>query len=353
VGSAKSLERQPLKRGEKAWTAVEDAEDIFAAVGVWRKKIATNAQVLPGFGGGDVFWNKNELFWSHFSGTPLVPFRRKEGNYWNPFGLVAKNFRGNMIVEINPPVSGINTNVQGAVALDERKRRWILHAGRLSLPRKKLKAEEFDKQYPSQRIPVKFSDGSIFRYHPVAMIDGQPRDIQKQTAEFVRRCSYIRNYYQYGAQEADRSRVIEAAERQLFPETDGKYAIPARAAAVADRHHAKIWKALEKALSAKGLELGNTRVGRYAPDMYCTSTRPKMLFEIKSTASPADVYEGFGQLHIYEKLRGGSHRKVLVMPTRPRGEIQKILAEYEIDVLTFTYTDNRVVFSRGEIDQLL
>jgi hypothetical protein len=69
--------------------------------------------------------------------------------------------------------------------------------------------------------------------------------------------------------------------------------------------------------------------------------------------SVAAIYEGFGQLHIYEQLLGKSYRKILVLPGVPHGPIAEALQAYRVSVLTFRKQSNRISFQRGAIDKVL
>ncbi|GLS36907.1 hypothetical protein GCM10010869_24980 [Mesorhizobium tianshanense] len=63
----------------------------------------------------------------------------------------------------------------------------------------------------------------------------------------------------------------------------------------------------------------------------------KILVEIKTTTSAADVYSGLGQLMLYCKLlpRLAQHIPILLLPERPRDPLADAIAECGVTICTF------------------
>ncbi len=318
--TAKLVELEPPRRGEQIWTAIEDQAAIRRAMNQWERGLREGAKLFAGLG-SEIIWIPSESYWCHFHKP-----QREHPNwtYWNVFGIVPEKFDQNMIVQIDPPISGKNTNVQGVVAKDESGRTWVMHGGRLHPLRRRVKGEEFDARYNKPRKIVRFRDGSTFRYHPVAMIDGPASSLRRQTGEFVRACAKIRHYYTQGEKAADEFELIEEAENILSPE----------------------------------VECSNERVGRFGPDLKTLGGPVLILFEIKSVLTASAIHEGFGQLHIYDQLlvkkhNGKKHKKVLVLPRQPEGPIAAVLETYDITVLPFGQNGNRVTFNRSSLQGII
>ncbi len=352
--TAKLVELEPPRRGEQIWTAIEDQAAIRRAMNQWERGLREGAKLFAGLG-SEIIWIPSESYWCHFHKP-----QREHPNwtYWNVFGIVPEKFDQNMIVQIDPPISGKNTNVQGVVAKDESGRTWVMHGGRLHPLRRRVKGEEFDARYNKPRKIVRFRDGSTFRYHPVAMIDGPASSLRRQTGEFVRACAKIRHYYTQGEKAADEFELIEEAENILSPEVEGEYSTGARADTKAVRRHAAIWKALVNALQGLGVRCSNERVGRFGPDLKTLGGPVLILFEIKSVLTASAIHEGFGQLHIYDQLlvkkhNGKKHKKVLVLPRQPEGPIAAVLETYDITVLPFGQNGNRVTFNRSSLQGII
>lgn len=313
-----------------SWKAVETRAAIDAAMRTWERSFATGGVVLAGLG-GKVVWHERESLWGHFRstrGTPLADAKR-----WNAFGQIPIDFAGNMMVQINPPVAGIDTDVQGMVAIAANGDRWVLHGRRLHPSRKRISADEFLAASPGMVQSVAFSDGSTAEYRPVANLDGDPADLIAATAEFVAECGKVRRHYLGGGGDDGLVRDAEAST----PELRGDYTTGPRGSATARRIHADVWHALTRALTARGQKHTNSRVGAYGPDLRTTGD-PRVLFEIKTSAQAHDAYEGLGQLLLYEKLLLKKFRKVLILPTRPQPTLEKALSGLGVEVMTYTRT---------------
>jgi hypothetical protein len=139
--------------------------------------------------GGDAYGHKELGVWGTFR---RKAFSGKDyRDYWNSFGLTRD--RSQIIVEINPPEIG-RTGVYGIIAKDATTgKRWALHRGRLRQGRiRSIGEEEFDSTFPGKRINVRFEEGSLIGYHPVANIDADATVLQRQVADFVSACAEVR-----------------------------------------------------------------------------------------------------------------------------------------------------------------
>ncbi|WP_369720154.1 hypothetical protein AB8Z38_23500 [Bradyrhizobium sp. LLZ17] len=219
-----------------------------------------------------------------------------------------------MIVEINPPHGARIKAMQGVIATAPDGSRWILHGGRMSILRAHISEDQFDRSSSMKRVDVRFSDGSIAKYLPVANIDTSFRMLQDQMWAFVAECRRVRVHYSLGAAAAKQDQAVLNAEKS-FPEPVGSYHVGPQAARKVKRQHGPVWHALVALLDGLNVRHSNSRVGRWGPDLRTIGNTP-ILFEIKVTPDASDIQRGIGQLFLYEKLLGRSHRKILVLPRR-------------------------------------
>jgi hypothetical protein len=315
------------------WTAVEKQAAIQAAVNVFEKKFAVGASRLEGFPHGPTLWHETLGVWGHFSDNGQNSPR---DSYWNVFGQQPIRPRANMLVEINPPGKGKNTNRQGVVATAEDGHRWILHQGRLHPGGIRVTEAMFDAVAAPNRRTVRFSDGSDVTCVPIADLDGSSSEVRKSVAVFVALCAKVRAHYQLGEELQAALEAVDAAEEDRTPEKRGSYALPPLPARTAKRQHADIWAALDKCLDRLGVLRWTGRFGRYGPDMFAKCPKGRVLFEIKPDSSAASIHSALGQLNLYQYLSGHPANKVMVLPELPPAKVAKALQAFGVDILLFS-----------------
>jgi hypothetical protein len=325
----------------QVFTAIEAQSQVRKAIKDWREKFANGAENLEGLG-GTILWHPRLRMWGHFSSSP--------DGYWNPFGFSTARFRQNMIVEINPPPNGRSKQRQGVLARSDDGSRWVLHKGRMSIPKTHISEAQFDKATSSERRRVTFSDGGVIECHPVANIDADAIELQNQITRFVTECNRIRLHYALDSKVAEQEATVEAAENGP-PELTDSYEVPAQNSRVAFRQHGEVWNALTTALVEIGVKHTNGRVGRWGPDLRTVGERA-VLFEIKVTNDASDVQRAVGQLLLYEQLLGATYRKVLVLPEALREPLGRAARELGIEVLLFTRKSKKVIFEKGHLSRL-
>lgn len=310
-------------------TAELRAAHVDRAVRAWRA--ALTGEALP-WGKNNVVWNEELGFWSYFGRTDADTPRG--WRYWNIFGTRPRNFRSNMIVEINPPLSEEGRNNQGLIANDAQGNRWILHGGQLHPPGQHVTAAEFAEITGRSARNVLFPDGRTKPYFLVAPLDAGAGELAANLASYVEVCSRVRDSVVFGRDDAAREARVRGAEAMSKPESGGRYIIPARGSVTAERVHGKIWKALVCRLDELGVAHSNARVGRFGPDLRTLAT-PRLLFEIKTDASPRSVYEALGQLLLYETFLGSPFAKAMVAPASITSAMTAGLKSRGVDVIQF------------------
>ena len=294
-------------------------------------------------------WQERFGTWAHFSRSQPA---KRDGHYWNPFGRIPSVFGSNMVVEINPPKQGINTNVQGVIARAPDNSCWVLHGGRLHPSSKRIKEKEFDRVIESSRESVWFSNGLVKGYHPVANLELDADDVQEQIANFVINCEKVRHSYVGKPEAAEQDDRVASAEKASSPERGGQYEVGPQAAKIVVKKHADVWHALTATLDKRGIEHSNGRVGKYGPDLR-TIAEPYVLFEIKTELTTSDVQKAIGQLFFYEKLLNKMHKKVLVLPDQPNLETGKALKALGLSILRYQKRGRSIDFDSNDVKRLL
>ncbi|MGO7790844.1 hypothetical protein ACC703_25620 [Rhizobium ruizarguesonis] len=329
-------------------TAVESSADVTTGLELWRTAFE---KVSPETGrpSPDRLWVSDPGVWLKASVT------QADGQhaYQNELGNIeAGGERPHRVVMVNLADGGKPGRFQGLIATTNDGQTWLLHSGELNLERKKVVhlRDHISNAQLSPR-PVKFSDGSVKSYYPVARLDrlagldvAVAMDVVLQSKRFMDVCLQVRNKH-LGV-----DHKVSHAQRKagLFEETLGHSFVPAQAPKFIDRVHAKIWHALAKELYAQGFSISNQRVGALGPDLFTTRTTTPYLFEIKTNFGASDYLKGIGQLLVYEKALGEIHRKFLVLPAGIGALAARILGELDIEILEYLDTAEGVAFEWPE-----
>lgn len=320
--------------------AIEDKESLARAIFEWRTRFGRNSEDIRAMG-GNLYWHEEFGIWGCFYPKTIGKNMKR---YWIAFGKLPFNFRRHIICEINPPEVGVNARIQGVIARDSLGKRWIMHRG--SLNSRITKAGALTKIDAVSRESVKFSDRSEEVCCKVANLDGTVEDLQRGIADFVDLCHRVRLGVTNGLKFKKEEEQIGVAEKP------GSYVRGAQASALVDRKHAIIWQALLNELNLRKVQNTNARVGRYGPDLRTIGKQP-ILFEIKSDESVSELQRAVGQLLIYEKLLGLSHKKVLVVPRKANLDYINAIEQMNIEFLTYTREDAQITFDQPQLDKIL
>lgn len=334
--------------------AVERSKDVRDARKQWQKLFQLGATVIGSMSGQPILWHENRRIWGMFGATLG---RAGIARDWNPYGQKPYGFRSNIIVEINPPPSGIDPNLQGIFAVDKKGVRWVLHQGRMSVPGRRVTEDDFIQATGLRPVDVRFSDGLREKYHKIAPIDAPAPVLQAGIAAFVAECSKARLAKTVAPSTlAGVTRALDW-EHQLRPEVVGNFEISARESIKGHHKHGQVWRALSAELARRRVAHSNDRVGQYGPDIF-TYEGKRVLFEIKSNACSHDVFEGVGQLQIYEKLLGdrflaSNYFKALVLPRGMRVTMEKPLNLIGIALVSYERRGRVIVFDKKALDKVL
>lgn len=334
--------------------AIETRTEIRAAARQWHAAFAEGAEAIGQMSGQKVHWHPGLKIWGMFGKGPGKGGVERD---WNAFGQKPYTFRSNMVVEINQPPQGIDRNIQAVFATDAAGTRWILHQGRMSVSGSRVTEADFIAATGLVPLEVRFSDGSTGDYHKVAPLDAPAAVLQENIAAFVAQCAKARLAKTAPGAVIDALAAVETWERGLSPEATGEFDIAEQAARTGRRRHGEVWRALAAELVRRGIPHSNERVAQYGPDLF-TYGAQDILFEIKARAASTDVFEGVGQLQIYERLLRrrydvAGYRKILVVPLGMRALLEEPLASLDIGILPFVRSGNAIRFEQEALSRAL
>lgn len=306
-------------------TAIETKRGSLSAFRDWEKLfVATSEDCTP-----TCYWNESIGVAGIFYDTT----RKEKKVFWTAFARSSLRFRQRLLVEVNPPHSGIDKRFQGVFASDAEGKRYVLHRGSLHPGRTRISSEEFFTHATVETYFVSFSDGSIARCALVAPLDQGEDACADALGQFVSDCASMRDRLS-GIDSSNIEKRVRAFEK-LMPELRGSFVVPGRGQTTGLRSHAEVWQALKTAVAEIGLAPSNARLGRHGPDLYSQKGSPLVLFEIKVSADNASLQQGLGQLLIYGDFIGGDVLKVLVLPARPANDVAQVLERLQIRFLYF------------------
>jgi hypothetical protein len=161
-------------------------------------------------------------------------------------------------------------------------------------------------------------------------------DIRRNITAFVDLCSLARGRTEAEEANQDEERLSELfGKDEVGGETTG-------APTLNENHRRRIqgevWLALQILLKADRRELLKPRHARgYEVEGEIAVSSGKLLIEIKTGTSAADVYAGVGQLLLYPTLlsRLKAHRRILLLPGRPTEPLAVALKDCGIELYRY------------------
>lgn len=147
---------------------------------------------------------------------------------------------------------------------------------------------------------------------------------------------------------------IDGRLGDYFDEFCGKHKLPRRAAVIVEVRHGRVVKQLRSKFEGAGAILKSQQV-----DLAIRKRDTVLLFEVKTSVSPTELYTAIGQLSLHslaaqEQFRPANVRKILVVPDGPNAELRKRMEEgLGIEVLTFRWKNGiDVEFEMAALDAL-
>lgn len=244
-------------------------------------------------------------------------------------------------VEINAPAAAADPNGLVSVATDKQGRRFVLRQGRLRPnPDSDGEVEGAKFRTLSGLEPV-FVTGAVSKiardWYVVADIDGSAEEIRRQTGEFVHACARARLL--------SKGLVLPhpAPPTLASDEKGGVFVKPAKDATPEKevlRLQGEVWLALRRIIEKANLDLLKLRhEAGYEVDGIIVGGPSRILVEIKTSASAADIYEGVGQLVLYSRMLDLSdHRRILLLPGKPSATLVSAVEAEGLMISTYKAT---------------
>lgn len=255
-------------------------------------------------------------------------------------------------VQINEAETPGDANVLSAIAFDENERPFLIRQGRLNPPTRDedtVLYEEFRRLTGLTPADVSNGNTQIDRdWYVVTPLDVSPEDIRSNTAAFVDACVIARSKGKGTGSPTDLAIIQDLTAQD---ETGGTYVVgaqPSRDARVVRKWQGEVWTAMAKLLRDQDFTVEKPRpAGRYEVDAEVVRGRRRLLVEIKSGASAADIYTGLGQLLIYAKLmpRLARYQPVLLLPALPAARLVEAVKACGVELCTFDCVEEDSIVS--------
>ena len=258
----------------------------------------------------------------------------------------------NWTVELNQPGKGSENPLSG-LARDASGGRYLLRQGTLhpNALSPRIESDQFGQRTGLQRANLTVHGEPAKRFwFIVTALELQAEEICRNTAIFVDRCALARSADGWMVARRDEEGLTELLGK---PEQGGRIiGRPIMHPNERRRWQGEVWQRLQAVLTAKGRKLDKPRHARgYEVDGEIKAPSERLLVEIKTDSTAADVYAGIGQLMVYPKLlpRLSGHRRILLLPAAPSAALVEAIRECGVELCSYELTINgddvNVIFS--------
>ncbi len=276
----------------------------------------------------------------HYSNTYGLWVTQKVLNsrYWSGFGLGEPKSTGSNSIdgEINFPLKGIDRKIAGAFAI-EGKNVLVLHRGRIGGGKKGVGKGLFDAQFRGDKV-IAIDGGRETEFALVGELGS--RYFIDQLRVFIHEVYRIKHLGK------STPGIVSQLNRFIYkPEAFGQNVIPVKKQRSINRTHGIVVNQLAEKLEESGLHVGNDA----NRDLYVhNESQIQVLFEIKTSSTPHDLYCALGQLLFYSMPLKKSTKKIVVLPDVLKSMLERRLKEYGVDILYYKWKAGRVVFKELE-----
>lgn len=313
-----------------------------------------HAEVHVHFGnkrGQDVHWWSSEL---SSNGDAYVNLIGRGDPESNAFLMIDLQF--------NVPIKKFGRRHGGAFVQDIESRAIVLaHRGIVTRGMSRVRKEALFQEAAAATTWVETSQGAT-QLFLVSSLDS-PQLVEDITgfAEEIRRAAdavitqeSTQEVLQTKAGARTPPQSIDIRLGEYFDEFCGKRKLPRREAVIVEVRHGRVVQQLRSQLDAAGTALKSQQV-----DLAIRKRDKVLLFEVKTSVSPTDLYTAIGQLSLHslavqEQFRQSKVRKILVIPEAPNAQLRKRMEEgLGIEVLAFRWRDGvDVEFEKAALDAL-
>lgn len=242
-------------------------------------------------------------------------------------------------IQINEP-SMANEDPLSGIGVDKNGKHYLIRQGFLRKNNTSPLIKEGDfferTSIPVVSVNIGSTPGKR-QWHIVTPLDGlSDSKVRRNTVDFVDKCWIARTWK---APSPSQKLRIE----RLFgkDETGGRGTItPNNTAHEFFRVHGDAWRALAKILRLCNIKQTKPAHARgYEADMEISNGSDKILIEIKTSSSAADVYTGVGQLTIYPIILPElkQHSRILLLPNKPKTTLIDALTECDIELHWYNF----------------
>jgi hypothetical protein len=282
---------------------------------------------------------KATVTWSETLG--IWSFSRKiaGSRYWNAFGVGRPEGGAGIAItgEINFPLCGIDRRTGGAFAQDRTGRVFVVHRGKLGGGRKGIGKSLFENSY--RGVWEVMDDGG--QESPIALIGvlHSPR-FARQIAQFVRKISRMKE------SAAARSSQTELTFDEFAVREDllgARYRDDQRETG-AECDHGLIVRDLADTLKESGLRTGND--GHRDLMVMNRAGRIRAVFQIRTGMTLPDIHAAATQLLLNGLSLPDNPLLILTLPRAPESALQEKLKRLNIEILIYTWQEDRAVFQR-------
>ena len=282
-------------------------------------------------------WNQEEEIWSC-----LKPI---ENRFWCGFGLddPGELDRLKIVVEINPPLEGVDLRNGGMFARNATGAIHLCHTGNIGGGADRVGKKAFWERYRGNSEAVHIPD----RNKSISVVDLGP----VISPMFVNRVAHFIHEVARIKQNISARMPIQAFPNGngFIPEFSGRKSCYSPQKFIeATANHGLVVNALAVAIREAGFEIGNDQqrdMFVYGPYRGKSVTEQITLFEVKTDVSTTTIYQGVGQLMLNGLAQNSGTKLILVLPKKPNTETASALKAIGIDVLTYTWSRKKPVFS--------
>ena len=271
--------------------------------------------------------------------------QKLHSRWWNGIGIGKPKLKGSNSVggEVNFSFDGKDKRTAGVFAIDENKRIYILHRGKVRLG--KRGKEFFSANFRGEMIRAIEGDSETeFCFVCELNSDLMPQ----QLSNFIREIKRIKTL---GKEIKENSEQIEfdKTEFSYTKESSGRTVTKNNNPVVRERTHGIVVNSLARLLEEQGFNVGNDR----NRDLFVHEKgRIKILFEIKTNSSTQSLSTAIGQLIVYSIPINDISKLVVVLPEELNQTVENKLNSIGIKVLYYSW-EEEPKFDEVELNKIL
>jgi len=278
-----------------------------------------------------------KVAWSERLGIWFFSKKISGHRYWNAFG-VGRPERGSHIsitCEINFPLCGIDRRTGGAFAEDSAGQIFVVHRGKLGGGRKGVGKGLFESRY--RGVWEVMNDGNEETSVAIIGVLNSPR-FARQIAQFVRKIDRIKETAAVRSAQAefsfDELSVHEELVGNLYPDKERQ------TGGECDRD--LVVRDLSEALRRQGFRTGNDG----SRDLLAMNRKGRIraVFQVETEMSAVDIHAGAMKLLLNGLSLPGELLLFLALPRIPENALREKLKRLNIDLLIYSWEDDRAVF---------